>query len=140
MFSGGILSLPSWRSALFLGGGSVLIVVLILMGRLAVLSGQACRGAGEALLAGRVEEAFQAYLESIRHDFPGNPYSPKALRGALNIIDGYHEQGQAEKERHALEDLRAVLYSIRSFHQPYADFLRQTEQRLRSLETQSPFP
>ena len=133
MFSGGILTLPRWRSVLIQGGGVVLIGLLVLVTRLAWLSGQSLREAALARQAGRWDDAFQAYLGSIRSDFPGNPYGPEALRGALSIIDGYHEQGQADHERQALEDLRGVLYSIRSFHQPHAAVLRQVEQRLRAF-------
>ncbi|MFB3787011.1 MAG: hypothetical protein ACE15F_11660 [bacterium] len=101
--------------------------------RLAWMSSHAVREAAQAGQAGRWDEAFQAYLGSIRNDFPGNPYAVEALRGAMSVIDGYHEQGQTENERQALEDLRAVLYSIRSFRQPHADVLRQVEQRLRTF-------
>lgn len=110
-----------------------LIGVASLTGRLSMLSAGHLQRAQTADQAGRMEEAVEAYAWSIRNYFPGNPYSGRAIRGALHVIDECHESKQVNQKRQALLEIRAALLSIRSIYQPYKRELKQIDKQLQDL-------
>lgn len=121
MISEGTFSFPDVRRFAFFCVTIGFMSVLVLVGRLAILSADHLRRAEAAVESGRFEEAIEAYTGSIRNYFPGNPFSARAIRGALRIINGYYEQGKIEPRKNALLDLHASLLSIHSFYQPYRE-------------------
>jgi hypothetical protein len=133
MISEGYVSFPDLRRIAFFCVTILGISVLVLIGRFAILSARHLQHAEWAEESGQFEEAIEAYTGSIRNYFPGNPYSARAIQGALRIIDRYHEQGKIEPRKSALLDLRASLLSIHSFYQPYGEEFRFIERELQVL-------
>lgn len=115
-----------------MGGGVVLFIFIILIGRLYILSATYYQQAIIAAENEQMEEAVQLFTQSIRNYFPGNPYVSRSINEIQRIVDGYHEQGQIEKANQTVSDLTASLYAIRSFYQPFSIQLQELEQRLQS--------
>lgn len=133
MIHEGKKSFHDLRPIAFFSVTIAILAVFVLAGRLAILSAGHLTRAQAAVESGRFVESIQAYTWSIRNYFPGNPYSARAIRGALRVIDGYHEPGQIELKKIALLDLHACLLSIHSFYQPYREEYLLIEKELQSV-------
>ncbi|MEW6238211.1 MAG: hypothetical protein AB1656_22710 [Candidatus Omnitrophota bacterium] len=137
MFSDGATAQMGWRrvfrnAVLFAG-----ISILLLLGRLTVLSAQHYRDAEAAKKNGRYETALKSYNEAIKNYYPGSPYSYWSAQKSLGLIDAYRAEGKTAEEELALRDAQAAFYSIRSFYQPYRESLRAIEERMTRIEAQN---
>ncbi len=130
MKPGGNFTLSEFVRLMRVGALIAVIVFIALVARLTFVSAHHHRLALEAGHAERYEEAIRSYTWSIRNYYPGNPYSARSLKNALNIVDRYDEEGKSNLEQQALGDLHAALLALRSFYQPYPDELRRIEAML----------
>jgi heme exporter protein D len=135
MLSGGIYTWSEFRGIVRCGMLVIAALLLASTARLAILSDFHFRQAREEQQRGEMQAALQAYTWSIRNDFPGNPYTRKAVAGALEIIETYHSQGKKSEEIVGLREVQAALSAVRSFYQPCKDTLPIIEERLNRVST-----
>jgi hypothetical protein len=116
----------------FVGRGAVVagVVLLLVVLKLAFEAEGHLRRAEKALSEGNREEALWDFQWALRSYVPGLPANRRALAGIEKLSGTWAAEGQTERAQEALRTLRATLYAIRSFYQPFPDVLRRTEESL----------
>jgi len=119
-----------------LRAGAILLIVSLfaLFFRLNYLSSYYYNLADEAHSVGNLPEAAQLYSWTIRNHYPGNHYCHNAIQGTLAIADYYHEEEQFENEIQILLQLRASLYAIHSYYQPFEIHVQNINQRIETVK------
>lgn len=106
--------------------GVIFLVVIVLVARL-TLDAQAFASAGDqAFQQEDWESAMENYLWSIRHHYPGNPYSHHAVK-QMTVLLGMSNETDSLTTDEIREEFRAALRSIRSIYQPFGEILEAME-------------
>ncbi|MBI1389957.1 MAG: hypothetical protein GC154_16070 [bacterium] len=107
-------------AAAFIAGALIL--------RLGLLSSSHLGEAANLSKRGDYLAALDAYTDSIRNYFPGNPWSRRAAGEAFQMIRSASREAQAR--RRDLEQLRGSILALRSFYQPYSSILNEIQTEL----------
>ena len=112
--------------------GAVLagLVLLLVVLKLTFEAQRHFRQAEQALTEENREEALWHFQWALRSYVPGLPVNRRAVMQIEKLAKAWAAEGQADRAKEALRTLRATLYAIRSFYQPFPDILRRTEESL----------
>lgn len=116
----------------FMARGAVLacLILILVVVKLAFEAERHMRRAEEALAEGDREEALWHFQWALRSYVPGLPANRRAVTQIENLAGAWASEDQPERAKETLRTLRATLYAVRSFYQPFPDVLRRTEERL----------
>ncbi|MGI6458183.1 MAG: hypothetical protein ACOX5R_21550 [bacterium] len=130
MLTGGWVTLQDIIKILRKGLILLTIILFAVFLRLSYFSYYHYREAVIAQQKGDLLSALNSYSWSIRNYFPANPYAYRSVNNSISLMQDSLSAQQSENVQHGLHNLRAALYSIRTFYQPYSDSLRQIEEML----------
>lgn len=132
-----IRSYPTRKQWVLTGFVFCLLGISVVTVRLTWLSSSYIQLAAIAQQQNKDEEMIQAYLGVLRNHFPGNPYSSNAILNILQQVDEWKRQNNNQEALKSLKNLRATLYGIESFYQPFSSQLNDIEEQIQTLEVGS---
>lgn len=124
-------TLKQWILTGFVFCGICFVAVIL---RLTWLSSTHMQAAHTAIEDHAEDKLIDACLAAVRNHFPGNPYSKQAVTEILQKTNQWETQDRKDEALTALKNLRAALYGIESFYQPFAPQLNEIESQIESLE------
>ena len=115
----------------------VVLILLLVVAKVAWDAENHFREAEQALAEGDREEALWHFQWALRNYVPGLPTNRRAVTQIEGLAAEWAAAGETERATNALRTLRATLYSIHSFYQPFPDVLSRTEKTLGLSEDSS---
>jgi hypothetical protein len=116
----------------FLVRGAVLasLVLLLIVLKLGIEAERHFRQGRQALAEENREEALWHFQWALRSYVPGLPTNRSAVLEIENLANTWTAEGEIDRAQEARRTLRAALYAVRSFYQPFPDILHRTEETL----------
>lgn len=113
---------------------AIIVVILVMAWGRVFISGHRARMEADHLMSERLaDQAVGFYDRALHMYWPGSPDVARAAVQLKNIALAAEAEGDLEGALHAWRVLRSGLYAARGLYQPYADVVKQSEEKIAAL-------